>query len=300
MGEKLEKMNIIKGITSPDRQKKHDEEISNIRLEHNNKIETLNFEMLELKQKEIELDRLIDNERKKNSEISREYINLKDSKQRDQQKYEKRIDELIINFEAIQNTKINLNELEQNIHLLTIKNLELKEQAQNHIQKNDDLTTKLVELKTNFKTLLNEKEDINSKYNILYDANIKEKTILENTINSLENNMRIIIDDLNKSKEEISDLVNKVSELYVEQDEYKLNIETLFSDKMKLQFELDKIVSEKTDEILQTEKNLEKECVRYENAENERRKLQEVFTIKMTVKIFNRNLIHSIKLLIII
>ena len=73
MGEKLEKMNIIKGITSPDRQKKHDDEISNIRLEYNNKIETLNFEMLELKQKEIELDRLIDNERKKNSEISREY-----------------------------------------------------------------------------------------------------------------------------------------------------------------------------------------------------------------------------------
>ena len=208
-----------------------------------------------------------------------ENINLKDSKQRDQQKYEKRIDELIINFETIQNTKINLNELEKNIHQLTIKNLELKEQAQNHIQKNDDLTTKLVELETNFKTLLNEKEDINSKYNILYDSNIKEKTILENTINSLENNIKIIIDDLNKSKEEISDLVNKVSELYVEQNEYKLSIETLFSDKMKLEFDLDKIFSEKADEILQTEKNLEKECVRYENAENERRKLQEVFTI---------------------
>ena len=277
MSEKLDKMSIIKGITSPDKLKRNDEELSHLRLDHNSKIEKLNFEMLELKQKEIELDRLINNERRKNTEISKEYMNLKDSKQRDQTKYEKRINELISNFEAIQNTKINLNELEQNIHQLTIKNLELREQAKSHIQNNDDLTTKLTELKTNLKTLLNEKDDINSKYIILYDTNIKEKAILENTINALENNMRIILDDLNKSKEEITNLVDKVSELYAEQNELKLNTETLFTDKMKLEFELEKIVSEKTEEILQTEKSLEKERVRFENAENERRKLQEVF-----------------------
>ena len=274
-------MSIITGIYSSDKKNKtHDEEKSNLRLEHYYEIEKLNFAMLELRQQEIEWDRLITEERKKNEEILKDYENLKDSKQREQEKYDQRITELINNLEAIQSTKLNLTELEQKINQVSINNLELVEQGQNYIQKNNELEINLDKLEKNFAILSKEKEETNMKYIILFDTNIKEKTIFQNTINFLENDMRIILNNLNKSKKEVSNLVNDVTELFAQQNEYKIYIENLFSDKMKLEIELNLKDSEKAEKLLKNENNSVKEHLRFEIAEIDTKKLQEVLSSK--------------------
>jgi hypothetical protein len=57
-----------------------EDELSQVKKDYNHQIEKLNFEILEMRRKETEYERIIEIEKKKNHELSKEFEAIKESK----------------------------------------------------------------------------------------------------------------------------------------------------------------------------------------------------------------------------
>lgn len=66
---------------TPDKNKRLEDDIRQLKLEHNQQIDKLNFEIVELRQREIEARRVAEIESKKYSELSKDFEALKEIKQ---------------------------------------------------------------------------------------------------------------------------------------------------------------------------------------------------------------------------
>ena len=69
------------GLLSPDKQRKHEEELMQLKMEQNQQVERFNFEMLESNRRETEVKTALQFETKKYQDLLKDHEALKDSKQ---------------------------------------------------------------------------------------------------------------------------------------------------------------------------------------------------------------------------
>jgi hypothetical protein len=188
---------------------------------------------------------------------------------------------MIQGFQEMQNANSNLNDLEQRISHMNIKNLELTEQAQKYKGKYQEIVKISQEMEEAARMAFQEKEIMENDLRRFISESQTEKGFLQNALTSLENEKVIILEEMQKLKDEFH---QRIAEFFEKENEFKFNLDSAIEQNMALQQKIDKLEEEKTDEILQIESILDQERARYEVSETERQKIQEEYdTLNQTL-----------------
>jgi len=274
--EKLERLDDFRGgLFSPEKSKRSEEDIRKLKLEHNQQVEQMTQEIMNLKQRENEAHRILELESKKYAELLRENTLLKEENQSMEERYGKRYNELYEEIQQIHDIRSDPTTMESRIEQLNIKNFELKDQMLSFKDQNEKMVKLYSELEGHLQATLKEKDETEKNLHEQLDKAIAEKNILETSVSSLENNFKIISEDLEKYERENKDLSQTLSDFYIKENEYKINAETLYQENVQLQEKLSQIEDLKNAEIRQLEAIVEKQKIFLETLENDRTKVQE-------------------------
>jgi len=274
--EKLERLEDFRGgLFSPEKSRRSEEDIRKLKLEHNQQVEQMTQEIMNLKQRENEAHRILELESKKYAELLRENTLLKEENQNMEERYGKRYNELYEEIQQIHDIRSDPTTLESRIEQLNLKNFELKDQMLSFKDKNEKMMKLYQELEDHLQTTLREKDENETDLREQLDKAVAEKNILETSVSSLENNFKIISEDLEKYERENKDLSQTLSDFYIKENEYKINAETLYQENVQLQEKLSQIEDLKNAEIRQLEAIVEKQKIFLETLENDRTKVQE-------------------------
>jgi len=201
---------------------------------------------------------------------------------------------MIQRFQEIQDSKHNVNDLEQQINNLNIQNIELREKALNYKGKYEEIVRLSQEMEQTARIALNERDMMEEKLRQIMAEAEKDKEISLSQITSLERYIDIISEDLRNAREELD---QRISEFFQKENEYKLALDTSMHQNVELQQKIDKLEEEKNFEILKLEALIDQERARCEAADNERQKIQEEYdTLNQTLNYTANQLAEKKKL----
>jgi len=208
------------------------------------------------------------------------------------------MNELYHEFQQIQEARSDMDGLEKTMDQLNLRNLEMKEQMLSYKEKYEDMLQLYQEMEECIKTTLTEKDNNEKEFKEELNKKNMERAVLENTVTSLENKMNIILEDLNRSKDELNELAQTLSEFYTKENEYKLSLDTLYRENVELNEKYTKFEEQKSNELTQVNILLDKAKSALETLETERNKVQEEFdTLNQTLN-YNVNELEEKKTLL--
>ncbi|EAS01807.2 kinesin motor catalytic domain protein (macronuclear) [Tetrahymena thermophila SB210] len=277
--ERLEKFNMIK-MPTPEKIKVIEDQMHNQKIEHNEQIQKLNYDLANLKQKEHAQERALDQEKNKVQQLKQEIIKIKEQRAKDLENHQQEIEELLNQFNQIDNQKTQASdEYQQNIGQLNRKIIELETkysnqkqqliEAQSELQSKENLLTQEQKIKEQIQKELNDKID---SFSI-------EKCEMENKISALKNKLQLVTEELTQSIEVSQGYQQRISQLETQEESHKLQYEQMLKEKAEEIKKLEHQFNEKQDELIHIQQQMEQEDDKIANFEAEKNKIQEEYGI---------------------
>ncbi|KAL4437881.1 hypothetical protein ABPG74_001052 [Tetrahymena malaccensis] len=277
--ERLEKFNMIK-MPTPEKIKVIEDQMHNQKIEHNEQIQKLNYDLANLKQKEHAQERALDQEKNKVQQLNQEIIKAKEQRAKDLKNHQQEIEELLNQFNQIDNQKTQASdEYQQNIGQLNRKIIELETkysnqkqqliEAQSELQSRENLLTQEQKIKDQIQKELNDKID---SFSI-------EKCEMENKISALKNKLQLVTEELSQSTEVSKGYQQRITQLEAQEEAHKQQYELVLKERAEEIKKLEHQFNEKQDELIHIQQQMEQEDDKIANFEAEKNKIQEEYGI---------------------
>jgi len=257
-----------------------------------------------------EYKRQIEAQIRKNHDLVKENENLKEVKKVfwhfpliiltflkvEEEKNEKRINDLLQRFQKIQNEQVDAGELEREVNKLKLENLQLKEHIESVEEKNQSLCKEMEEYIVSLENTINENEEKFSE-----DLRLKGKEIgaLKQNNAALEDQLYNTNKKLEEFQGELDNLANTLSEVYQRENQYKLALSELEQMNSDLKEELEQLEDQNRIQINHLKNECSKQQEAVENLEVERKRIQDELDILSQTNNYHVNELEEKKILIL-
>lgn len=278
-------MSVFKGLSSPEKHQKMEEQINFLTQQHEHQQEMLRMELQNSNFELKEAIRQLSNEKQRVESMIREKEALMKSKLTEQESYEKRISNLLNSFEQLQqDKKLSDNHLENEISELKFKQVQILEQLQKAENSNQDLKATLQEITIAKEFLEQSKATLENDFNAARTKFVSERTELQTAVNALEGKILDLTTSLSTSKDEVDRLTKQIEVLFEEANAAALTIDQLSQENCTLLEKADLLESEKAQKVIALEKIITQAELLKEEAEAENNRLkEELDTTKQTL-----------------
>ena len=193
------KLNASEGHSSP-KLEGHggwEDKLESVKREYNEKIEQLNVEVFESERLLHSVQFDLEKEKQTNEQLRKELSGIRQQKERAEEEYEKRINEMLATFDQIKETRLSLSEAEKENTELNLKMLELTDKVRQEQARLEDFQRRLTEKEELLTEELKTREGLEKQVKELVEAKLKNSLTFEQSINDLQ----IQISILNREKE---------------------------------------------------------------------------------------------------
>ena len=193
------KLNASEGHSSP-KFEGHggwEDKLESVKREYNEKIEQLNVEVFESERLLHSVQFDLEKEKQTNEQLKKELSGIRQQKERAEEEYEKRINEMLATFDQIKETRLSLSEAEKENTELNLKMLELTDKVRQEQARLEDFQRRLTEKEELLTEELKTREGLEKQVKELVEAKLKNSLTFEQSINDLQ----IQISILNREKE---------------------------------------------------------------------------------------------------
>lgn len=277
LSEKIERVTGGKGIKSPSKEQREKEEaeqqLVQLKQQLGSQIDSLKFQISNMKVKETETEKLLAQEKEKSSKLSCDYEKAVAEKIKIQKMYEERIRSLINHFE---NTKsATASEMEKKFNEQNLRNLELKNRVQDINHELEQARTTIEKSEIQIKALLAEKQNLEEKLKKCIEDSSQENHKLQKLVNEFDGKIKVLMGQLSTTREENENFMKKIEEILAENNAYALALNDYLRITEELRMEIDDLKSKTSEEVDQKDRELVKQREAAEIADTERKKLQE-------------------------
>lgn len=275
--------------------RKLQEELIQIKIDYNDQIDKLKFEILESKQRELEAQRYAESETQRHLDLQKEIDSLRSAKQRDEENYQTRIQEIFRESQEILGAVLKEDDdLESTVKQLRLDNLQLQEQVTTSKEKYENSYLIYQEMEECVRSTLEQRDRAEQKYNAEITRITNENGYLENAASSMESQLDVALEDLRMHKQEVQELKDLLQSLYGQENGYKAEFDALQTESEQLREQL----SFKDDEMMQLKATLENEKLKNEAISLENNKVQEEYDTLIQTLNYNSNELEQKKKLL--
>ena len=207
--------------------------------------------------------------------MQHECANLKEKLHRDQQSYEKRLEEMMRSFEVFEaqkhiETQETSSEFQQREKQLNLKIFELEQKCESQIQRFIQLEEELVEREKQLCSESEEREKMEVELNAVIDRLQLEKQQLSGQIEKYKNSLDLLQHDLNNSKKEYLTLQSQVGEFSETEESLRVTLERMAQEREELSLRHGKIEEELRNKLMQAQYEKDREVERIGEFESEK------------------------------